>query len=200
MRYNPDMRRLARLTLNSLTVLSLLLCVGTVVLWARSYGPEDAVERKFEWAVQTGGHTDLHWTIGLLVSDKGRVVAEHWRCRWEDFEGNMHLGLRWTYHPDSLGYGIVTASHGFGLFASRDQGRDDIRRMDYDIRAVGVPHWLATVLLSALPLARGVRTVRRAVHRRRAIRAGFCAICGYDLRATPDHCPECGAVTKGVAT
>jgi hypothetical protein len=54
------------------------------------------------------------------------------------------------------------------------------------------PYWLAMLTAAIIPaafvVARRVRNNRRAT--------GTCLSCGYDLRATPKQCPECGTLTK----
>jgi hypothetical protein len=59
-------------------------------------------------------------------------------------------------------------------------------------QAIGVPLWMPLVLFALTPAA---RVAGRLVRRTRANRQrGLCPACGYDLRATPDRCPECGTV------
>jgi hypothetical protein len=49
--------------------------------------------------------------------------------------------------------------------------------------------WLT--LIGSLPaLARGLAFWRE----RKRAKTGFCPTCGYDLRASPERCPECGTV------
>ena len=55
-----------------------------------------------------------------------------------------------------------------------------------------LPLWIPTVAFAPLPIWGAVRAYR--ARRRRRPLAGVCPICGYDLRATPDRCPECGTV------
>src|SRR5688572_2843288 len=55
-------------------------------------------------------------------------------------------------------------------------------------RHVSVPLWL----LIALCAGTGWLLGRRNWLIRRRVIAGLCPACGYDCRATPDHCPECG--------
>jgi hypothetical protein len=57
------------------------------------------------------------------------------------------------------------------------------------IHHVGVPYWAVFVVVG-LPLASWTCHVRRQGRRQQA---GCCERCGYDLRATPERCPECGA-------
>jgi hypothetical protein len=54
---------------------------------------------------------------------------------------------------------------------------------------VAVPYWMIGVATLLLPTAWLIH--RRALAKRHV--AGECVTCGYDLRASPDRCPECGA-------
>ena len=56
-----------------------------------------------------------------------------------------------------------------------------------------VPYWLAMGVTAVLPagfILAGLAGRRRAWR----VAHGHCGCCGYDLRATPGRCPECGAM------
>ena len=46
--------------------------------------------------------------------------------------------------------------------------------------------WLAPLFILSF------RAAREQTPARRRIRKGLCPACGYDLRASPEQCPECG--------
>jgi hypothetical protein len=66
--------------------------------------------------------------------------------------------------------------------------------LDLDIETLGptyhwrLPYWAAVLLGLVLPLW------RTRIHFRPRRSRHACHKCGYDLRATPDRCPECGQV------
>jgi hypothetical protein len=60
----------------------------------------------------------------------------------------------------------------------------------------GIPLWLLIAVTAVLPLRWAVRFLARWRAKRQ--RPGICRRCGYDLRATPERCPECGAAPVAV--
>ncbi len=73
---------------------------------------------------------------------------------------------------------------GFGLVIDGSTRR----AAPWDVRIVMLPYW--TILLAFAFFA------ARAAIRAKAPVPGHCCVCGYDLRATPDRCPECGTVPE----
>lgn len=57
---------------------------------------------------------------------------------------------------------------------------------------VAAPYWFLTIFTIPLPALWVRRSLRRR-RERKGLQTGICIQCGYDLRASPNRCPECGA-------
>jgi hypothetical protein len=58
------------------------------------------------------------------------------------------------------------------------------------------PYWALLLVLTG-PMLLAIRFEYRTRVRGRRLREGLCTNCGYDLRASPERCPECGMQTAG---
>ena len=66
---------------------------------------------------------------------------------------------------------------------------------------VGMIFAVVFLITALLPLVRTLELVVSFVRRlgkRREARRGLCPSCGYDLRESPERCPECGMAVKTV--
>jgi hypothetical protein len=164
-----------RRLLNLATWPSLLLFVATAALGLRGYWRGDEIRRLSR---QHGVYLDSARGVATLYFD--RLAVNRPGVEWEYVHPDTH-DLR---RGDDMIEATVAAhtANGFRLLGvavwfARPVGNPPI--------LLRLPLWLPAVLFAVLPLVRLSRLRRR-------LPPGHCAACGYDLRATPDQCPECG--------
>jgi len=172
-----------------MVTISLLLCITTAALWVHSYW------RWYEIVYDgPAGVREVIWAQGhvLFIEDNYGSFHRH---------ALVHSGpvnepkLRFSGWWGRLGFALVANSQPSGAFPSH---RKDVIPDSIPEPAIlkswaqAVPLWFLLLLFS-IPLAIAARSSIRRWRRRRA---GCCEVCGYDLRASGERCPECGTAVR----
>jgi hypothetical protein len=207
------MRRLHRIILNALTVLSLMLCVGTIAMWV--HGDDWVVVSRPSVQVVRQANGILFYD--RIRFDKWESEADSPRPLWAQFVEKAAQAPMMSRMPDQW---IERVHRVAGVEAFRFAGTinfytgglvkrknaspfAEVQYQSYvePIHAVhlGVPCYLLVLVASILPIGRLVirATAWHRGHNRNG--GGRCSACGYDLRATPDRCPECGTIPTAKA-
>lgn len=187
------MRRITHILRISVAALLLVMATFVAILWGRSYRFCEGIGYAKALPVGVGITRDV------ISSQEGIVALTHVRRDVQDSVPRVwgDLGLHVSSDPVRPGAVLADARQfghqvwGFG-YVHRVAGPPPAGADRMDSRRVLLPHWALLVALLTIPFAELLRALR---NRQRAV-SGRCIVCGYDLRATPGRCPECGTTPK----
>jgi hypothetical protein len=168
-------------------------------MWIRSYFARD----EFSWwsgAQETSRST---WTERSLSFGRGQLRFDY-RSALETGGWIIASGVEPGFRRESS-EPMPTYSHIDGPPAGFEWGGfvfDYHHEIKPNSRHDGESRWLGILVVMPVWFATSVYTIATllpligAFLRRRRFRPGHCVICGYDLRETPERCPECGNATR----
>lgn len=171
----PAVRRLLRILFNVAATVSLLLFVATCVLWVATQSRVTSMSvllprPRINVLAMHAGRFHFLTDDSFFVPPSDANLQPRFNYWYEKASGSIFY--IWEAFKPVAGFSYVWL--GSRLIAS-------------------VPAWSVALVLAILPTARAIEVIR--VRRRiKQELAGLCPSCGYDLRATPDRCPECGHV------
>ncbi len=172
---------MTRRILAAFSIVSLLLCFATTALWVRSYWVSDyLLWRSHGWASR------------YIAAHRGSLDMMRAQSVPDEFQLG-HVPIARAHSPHWSAVSPQFSALGFACYADPDIHHgviDHLGQRPIPLTEAIVPIWPFVLLMMVLP---GVWLRRICSHRRR-VRLGLCLTCGYDLRATPERCPECGTV------
>jgi hypothetical protein len=188
---------------------SFALLAALAVLWVRSYWRGDTVKYEARW--RDGTHSVYRRLY--VTSSGGGIAAARTSLALDDafVVPPRVVGLSavrpsptrpprdWSVtsyanpgYPFKLGVAVSPAHHvGFQFYHARPSAGPNFVNDEW--RLV-MPHWFPVLAAAVVPVA--WLSTRWRNRRRLALAAGRCARCGYDLRGTPERCPECGTPSE----
>jgi hypothetical protein len=186
---------------------SLLAAVACAGMWVRSEWVADVVSvQRIE--PRAGLAAPLVYGATAVASDDGGVIAWDTRFITSDLTtvrrvagaaGSDDTLPSWRSGPSRGWVGTRGTWLGRAGFAWepaywRPNGRSGELASVWRVR---IPYWSLVTGLGLPPAWWCCRRRARRARQRRAAR--LCTSCGYDLRATPERCPECGRWATGSA-
>jgi hypothetical protein len=132
------------------------------------------------------GAVGVEWSIWDIPAQRRAaflsLIANHPEPAWNiwtvDRPTDFDFAPAWMVHR--LGFCLLRPKPAFG---ERYGG-------------VLIPYWFLNLAFAVVVS----RWLHGAINRYRRGRQGRCTSCGYDLRATPEQCPECGLLVKPTVT
>ena len=183
---------------------------ATLALWIRGHHARDGV-----WYTTASTRYGVHNYRGHILLWRLSVAPTPTAMAWAS-PAKLRAGLVWDSTPDTWyeqfrnhPMGITPAEvfdapaggAGAGILDRRVLGFRHVRNDAWYPRAqlqhgyptaqssaLYVPLWAIAMVAAAWPAMRVIGGLCKSRRRR----GGLCAECGYDLRATPAQCPECG--------
>jgi hypothetical protein len=175
-----------RWVFNVMAVVSLVICLATVGLWVRSYWVWDIVTRdSYDHASEQRRMYSVHSLHGRFAVCRDTVTP--WALTSTVDLENIRT-WRWRREPDRP---LVIAADdlwlrmGFGWESTTTA----VGARTFKTHAISVPQPIVIAIVAILPSW----WLRVVIQRKLRQRSGLCCKCGYDLRASPERCPECGA-------
>ncbi len=192
-------RPMRRRLVDILSMVSLLLCVVCIVFCIRSFWVVD----EFEWL--DGALKPIPFFNEYeILSSRGRINFTHRHYKGESrywgerLTGHVCRWNTWAAHsyPWCSYWGLAaepkSPTHlGFDAIYLRSSGPDS----PLTVISFTLPLIVAILAFGIWPTFQCLRWLRN----RRRFRIGHCIKCGYDLRASPDRCPECGTIAPAAA-